>query len=121
MLCFSRGMLVLAECEGLPMGRASIGMPSLLSLMGSSTSATRTGNALSQLHRKPLLSAYWWQQNVLNLPAPLASGAGQAQHTGLLFMAQSCKHSHRRGTRAMKKSVAASFQVALEASLLGSP
>ena len=46
MLCFSRGRLVLADCEGLPMPcpvvpplRTSIATLSLLSLIGSSTSA----------------------------------------------------------------------------------
>ena len=46
MLCFSRGRLVLADCEGLPSARvpaspvrASMATLSLLSLMGSSTSA----------------------------------------------------------------------------------
>ena len=46
MLCFSRGRLTLADCEGLPMPcpvvpplRTSIATPSLLSLIGSSTSA----------------------------------------------------------------------------------
>ena len=53
MLCFSRGRLVLADCEGLPMPclvvppfRTSIATLSLLSLIGSSTSAWQQGQQL---------------------------------------------------------------------------